>query len=294
MTAIQIPHTHIHAGKRRKARRLALDGPHRGRSPRGPAGRARPAPPDGRRRAPGSGSERWLEINCLETVVEEGEDFRLLVYKKFDSEGPHKKMRVFWYTDPITADATDYEHLYAERQASNGYQSEHGRMGRDFHTYDDLYSETDETFRVWFNNSVDHGHDGECEITITDDDGVGIHRLEITSTPRQLPAEDGQEPRVGYAPAWQLAIFPNAPQYCLITPTDFTPCLGKSLPSNTHTASGSSRLEPRYSCSRPITPSSSQGDSVRKRCSARGDAGTVSARFSALRRSWDCTSRPGR
>ena len=108
-------------------------------------------------------------------------------------------MRVFWYTDPITADETDYERLYAEGQASSGYQSKHGRMGRDFHTREDLYPEIDETFMVRFNNSNDKGHDGECEITITDDDGVGIYDLEITSNPRQLPAAAGKEPKVGYA-----------------------------------------------------------------------------------------------
>ena len=144
-------------------------------------------------------SEPWLEINCLETEVEEGEDFRLVVNKKFDSDWPHKTMRVFWYTDPITADETDYERLYAERQSSNGYQSKHGRMGRNFHTLEDNYPEADETFKVRFNNSVDYGHDGECVITITDDDGVGIYDLEITSLPQELPAGEGEEPQVGYA-----------------------------------------------------------------------------------------------
>ena len=140
------------------------------------------------------GNEPWLRINCMETVVEEGDDFRLEVYKKYDSDWPHPTIRVFWYTFAITADESDYEHLYAERQSSNGYQSEHGRMGRDFHTREDLYPEVDETFRVWMNNSVDDGDDGECIITITDDDGVGIHRLEITSVPQELPAgsEDGE------------------------------------------------------------------------------------------------------
>ena len=140
------------------------------------------------------GNEPWLKINCMETVVEEGDDFRLEVYKKYDSDSPHPTMRVFWYTFAITADESDYEHLYAERQSSNGYQSEHGRMGRDFHTREDLYPEVDETFRVWMNNSVDRGDDGECFITIRDDDGVGIHKLEITSVPQELPAgsEDGE------------------------------------------------------------------------------------------------------
>ena len=51
---------------------------------------------------------------------------------------------------------------------------------------------------------------------------------------------------------------------------------------------------PRYSCSRPVTKSSSQRASVRKRGITRGDAATVSDRFSALRRSSDCTSSPCR
>ena len=145
------------------------------------------------------GNEPWLQINCLETVVEEGDDFRLEVYKKYDSNWPHPTIRVFWYTFAITADESDYEHLYAERQSSNGYQSKHGRMGRDFHTKEDVYPEADETFRVWFNNSVDYGNDGECIITITDDDGVGIHKLEITSIPQELPAaSEGGETMVAY------------------------------------------------------------------------------------------------
>ena len=155
--------------------------------------------PDEAFAAPSAGNEPWLEINCLEDIVEEGEDFRLIVNKKFDSEWPHETIRVFWYTDPITADETDYEHLYAVRQSSNGYQSRHGRMGRDFHTLEDQYPEVDETFIVRFNNSVDYGHDGECTITITDDDGIGIYNLEITSTPHLIPGSGSQQPQVGYA-----------------------------------------------------------------------------------------------
>ena len=145
------------------------------------------------------GSEPWLELNCLENVVEEGDDFRLVVYKKFDSDWPHRTMRVFWYTEPITADESDYERLYAERQASNEYQSEHGRMGRDFHTLEDLYPEVDERFEVRFNNSEDHGHDGSCIITIKDDDGVGIYALKITSDPGEVPSEsENGEAVTGY------------------------------------------------------------------------------------------------
>ena len=143
--------------------------------------------------APMRGNEPWLKIKCVETLVEEGEDFRLEVRKKHDSDWPHPTMRVFWYTDAITADETDYEHLYAERQSSNGSQSESGVMGRNFHTLDDQYPEIDETFKVQFNNSVDYGHDGECIITIADDDGVGIYDLAITSEPREITTASGDE-----------------------------------------------------------------------------------------------------
>ena len=143
--------------------------------------------------APMRGNEPWLKIKCVETLVEEGEDFRLEVRKKFDSDSPHPTMRVFWYTDAITADETDYEHLYAERQSSNGSQSESGVMGRNFHTLDDQYPEIDETFKVQFNNSVDYGHDGECIITIADDDGVGIYDLAITSEPGDITTASGDE-----------------------------------------------------------------------------------------------------
>ena len=143
--------------------------------------------------APHRSNEPWLKIKCLEPLVEEGEDFRLEVRKKHDSDWPHPTMRVFWYTDSITADESDYEHLYAERQSSNYSQSESGVMGRNFQTLEDNYPETDETFKVRFNNSVDHGHDGECIITISDDDGVGIYDLEITSEPREITTASGDE-----------------------------------------------------------------------------------------------------
>ena len=143
--------------------------------------------------APHRSNEPWLKIKCLEPLVEEGEDFRLEVRKKHDSDWPHPTMRVFWYTESITADESDYEHLYAERQSSNYSQSESGVMGRNFQTLEDNYPETDESFKVRFNNSVDHGHDGECIITISDDDGVGIYDLEITSEPRDITTASGDE-----------------------------------------------------------------------------------------------------
>ena len=84
--------------------------------------------------------EAWLYLDCINKQVEEGDDFRLQVRKKYHSDWPHKTMRVYWYTDAITADETDYEYMYAVRQSSNGHQSENGKMGRDFHTLEDIVS----------------------------------------------------------------------------------------------------------------------------------------------------------
>ena len=146
-------------------------------------------------------SEPWLYMECVENPVEEGDDFRLVVRKKYkDHTAPYKKMRVFWYTEAGTADETDYEYMYAERQASNGYQSRVGKMGRDFHTREDNYPEIDETYRVKFNNSNDNGNDDHCDITIRDDDGVGIYDLDIRSVPREISVDaDGNETMSAYA-----------------------------------------------------------------------------------------------
>ena len=127
------------------------------------------------------GYEPNLWLKCLDEEVEEGDDYRLEVRRKGGFDSDTKTMRVYWYTDPITADGTDYHPLDRNRQASNGYQSRIGEMGRDFYTRQDQYPEIDETFKVRFDNSVDYGDDDYCIMTITDDDTPGIYDLNITS-----------------------------------------------------------------------------------------------------------------
>ena len=155
-------------------------------------------PPPGTAHA--DSSEPWLYMECIENPVEEGDDFRLVVRKKYkDHTAPYKKIRVFWYTEAQTADESDYEYMYAEGQASNGHQSENGKMGRNFHTLEDIIPEPDETYLLKFNNSNDDGDDAECTITIMDDDGVGIYDLEIRSIPREIPVSDvGDETMLAY------------------------------------------------------------------------------------------------
>ena len=129
-------------------------------------------------------SEDDIWLKCLETEVSEGDDFKLEVRKKERHQNPETQIRVYWYTDPGTADESDYEVLERERQVSNGHQSLNGRMGRTFHTRNDPYPEVPETYVVRFINHADPGDDGACTITILDNDPVGIYRLEITSEPQ--------------------------------------------------------------------------------------------------------------
>ena len=87
---------------------------------------------------------------------------------------------------------------------------------------------------------------------------------------------------------------PSLPHYRRATPSDFLPSLGKSLPSNTHTASGCPSLRARRSFSRSMTAATSQRASVRKRYITRAKMPTDSETFSTLRRSLTCTSRAWR
>ena len=132
-----------------------------------------------------------VAIACVETLVEEGEDFRLEVRATQNPDWLYARMRVFWYTDAITADESDYEHLDGEEQESTWDEADLGAMGHDFRTLEDDYPERDETFRVRFENDNEHGTDGRCTITIADDDGVGIYDLEITSEPGEIITESG-------------------------------------------------------------------------------------------------------
>ena len=116
------------------------------------------------------GYESHLWMKCYNTNVEEGDTFRLEVLRSGNSDSTSPTMRVYWYTEPGTADESDYRPFHRERQASNGYQSRIGVMGRTFHTKEDNLHENNETFTVRFENSVKGGDDASCSIQIIDDD----------------------------------------------------------------------------------------------------------------------------
>ena len=118
-----------------------------------------------------------LNIKCLETRVQEGDDFQLEVRRQFTSDHFFPDMRVSRHTAGITADETDYEHLSGVRQTSNVLEAKAGKMRREFHTLGDYFPEAEETFKVWFESSESDGQREQCIIAILDDDGVGIYDL---------------------------------------------------------------------------------------------------------------------
>ena len=94
-----------------------------------------------------------------------------------DTFDNHETMKVYWSTEEGTAKESDHCPLHHEGQASNGFQSDAGRMGRTFYTTEDVYSEEDETFTVRADNASSTGTGaGSCEIEIEDDDGPGAIR----------------------------------------------------------------------------------------------------------------------
>ncbi len=89
-------------------------------------------------------------------------------------------MKVYWTTKAGSADPSDYSVLEHEGQASNGFQSWNGRMGRTFYTKEDNLSERTESFKVIAKNADSDGTGGECTIEISDDDGPGPYETDLS------------------------------------------------------------------------------------------------------------------
>ena len=145
--------------------------------------------------APAHAWESELAIACLRTDVVEGQDYRVAVLSHDELGAEDEGMRVWWYTDSGTADGADYYHMDGWRQTANGHQRRQAWMGRTFQTRNDPYPEFDESFVVRFRNENRYHageYDQDCNITIRNDDGVGIRQLEIISSPA-----DGYAYRVG-------------------------------------------------------------------------------------------------
>lgn len=129
-----------------------------------------------------------LDIECNENPVSEGDTYRLHMVKSGGVSGKpisfrKETMKVYWTTEPDTADESDYSPLHHEGQASNSFQSWNGRMGRTFYTTEDSLSEFKEQFTVVAENADEDGTGGECVIEIVDDDGPGSYRTRISALP---------------------------------------------------------------------------------------------------------------
>ena len=130
-----------------------------------------------------------IEVICLSggfgSTPEEGIP-AMVGIKIADENRPWAMVRGNWYTQPGTADTSDYEDFQGL------FEEGEQQILQAFPTLEDPYSEADETFTVRFENAASGGNDVECEITIVDNDGAGAHDVRITSTP-----EDGDTYRLG-------------------------------------------------------------------------------------------------
>ena len=75
-------------------------------------------------------NEPWPYLKCLDSQVEEGDDFRLEVRAKYDTDIFSPTMRVFCYTEPTTADGP-LPHQWMENATplTNGYlKMAHGEL----------------------------------------------------------------------------------------------------------------------------------------------------------------------
>ena len=128
-----------------------------------------------------------VELECPVSPVIEGDDFAAVVhldgpiprYPGFLTEFPF--MRGHWFTYPITADETDFEPLEAVLQVNSARLPIAKTMERTLHTQEDVYPEATERYGVRFAHIAWEPLIADCVVSIVDDDGVGIHALEITS-----------------------------------------------------------------------------------------------------------------
>ena len=126
----------------------------------------------------------WVEIDCNDNPVTEGDTFRLHIESVQPYLYAKETIKVHWTTIPGTTDESDYSPLHNEGQASNSSQTEDSRMGRTFYTTEDSHSEFTETFRVRADNAASDGQGaGACTIEIEDDDGPGAATTWVEGVP---------------------------------------------------------------------------------------------------------------
>ena len=133
---------------------------------------------------PARAYEEMIGLDCDQDSVVEGQTYRFHIYRRSDSGWWHETMKVFWSTQSGSATEKDYTPLHHEGQASNGFQTRVGRMGRTFHTTEDSYSEVTETFTIRAINASDESDEAlTCPMKIQDDDGPGAYETRFDTVP---------------------------------------------------------------------------------------------------------------
>ena len=136
---------------------------------------------------PASADYALFYLDCPTTQVREGESFDVYLVRVTNHQHSGS-FGAYWHTDAGTADATDYVHQDTDAIWANDSQIRASRLPHTYETKSDTIAEGDETFTVRISptdrlvDPNDPDRDGQCEITIIDDD-PGITGLGITSEP---------------------------------------------------------------------------------------------------------------
>ena len=126
----------------------------------------------------------YVDLLCGPGLVWEGGPKRATARGHLDSYRLAEDDRyIRWYTDTGTADESDYPRVWGLEQRVGSRAGDLFGKDRWFQTTQDPYPELDETFTIRMEINDNESDRTSCTITILNNDGVGIHDLEIISSP---------------------------------------------------------------------------------------------------------------
>ena len=126
----------------------------------------------------------YVDLLCGPGLVWEGGSKRAEARGHLDSRRLAEDDRyIRWYTDTGTADESDYPRVWGLEQRVGSRAGDLFGKDRWFQTTQDPYPELDETFNIRAEINNNESARTSCTITIQNNDGTGIHDLEIISSP---------------------------------------------------------------------------------------------------------------
>ena len=126
----------------------------------------------------------YVDLLCGPGLVWEGGSKRATARGHLDSRRLAEDDRyIRWYTDTGTADESDYPRVWGLEQRVGSRAGDLFGKDRWFQTTQDPYPELDETFNIRAEINNNESARTSCTITIQNNDGTGIHDLEIISSP---------------------------------------------------------------------------------------------------------------